>query len=760
MHPSSVRSHPWVRSPCASTLFAIVVFTSAFVTPDGLHGQASGAADALATSERPRPSLVAMEAMEPIQLDGVLDEAVWRTGSPATGFVQAEPREGQPASERTEVWVAYDDENLYVAAYLHDSRPDALVVNDIRKDFDQESQDVFSVILDTFADRRNGYVFMTNPAGARGDVQMANEGREVNQNWDAIWSVETRRVADGWTVEMEIPFRALRFDLETVDRWGVNFSRRIRRNNEIAYWAPVPRAYDLMRLSLAGYLLGLPSAAAGRDLRVKPYVLAGTVRDTESDGFDGQREFGVDVKYGLTRSLTLDITANPDFAQVEQDEQQVNLTQFSLFFPEKREFFLENSGLFFVGAGAQGRNRRFRQFLAGGQDLLVFFSRRIGLDSDGQAVPIKAGIRLTGKIAGLQVGGIAMRTDDVGGAPGNDFGVVRLRKNIRTSSDVGAIFLTRDAVGVSGDHNRVFGIDGNFRLPAEIEWNSYVVGSETPGVDDGQYAFRSSLNREGNFHHFTVGVLQIGEGFADDLGFLRRTGVRKWSLEWGLRPRLEGLRTKGIREMHPHIRWNYFEDLDGRKLAKNFHTGYSVFFNSGGFAELSIDSAFERIAEDFRIDSRIAPIPPGSYGWTNWRLMLSTDDSRTVSLFGSYTGGGLWSGTQKTFNGTLTIKPTYQFRASLGLQRTAARLDTPDADFTTSFWTMRANYSFDRNMFVDALVQYDAAQDLFNSNVRFKLIHHALSDLFIVWNEQRFFTGENIRPGRSFQVKVTQMVAF
>jgi len=739
---------------------AILVTASAFVRPDSLHAQTGGGDSMVATSERPRPSLTATEAIQPIQLDGLLDDAIWRTASPATGFVQAEPREGQPASERTEVWVAYDDENLYVAAYLHDSQPDALVVNDIRKDFDQESQDVFAVILDTFADRRNGYVFMTNPAGARGDMQVANEGREINENWDAIWSVETQRVADGWTVEMEIPFRALRFDLKTIDRWGVNFSRRIRRNNEIAYWAPVPRAYDLMRLSLAGDLLALPSATAGRDLRVKPYVLAGTVRDTGAEGFDGQQEFGVDVKYGLTRSLTLDITANPDFAQVEQDEQQVNLTQFSLFFPEKREFFLENSGLFFVGAGSQGRNRRFRQFLAQGQDLLVFFSRQIGLDSNRQAVPIKAGVRLTGKIAGLQVGGIAMRTDDVGDVPGNDFGVVRLRKNIGASSDVGAIFLTRDAVGASGDFNRVYGVDGNFRLPADIEWNSYVIQSETPGVDDGQYAFRTSLNREGNFHHFTIGVLQIGEGFADDLGFLRRTGVRKWTLEWGLRPRPEGLRTKGIRELHPHIRWNYFEDLDGRKLAKNFHSGFSLFFNNGGFVELSVNPAFQRIAEEFQIDERIAPIPAGSYEWTDWRLTVSTDDSRAVSLFGSFTTGGLWSGTQKTVNSTVTIKPTYKFRASLGLQRTAAQLDTPDADFTTSFWTMRANYSFNRNTFVDALVQYDAAQDLFNSNVRFKLIHHALSDLFIVWNEQRFFTGENIRAGRSFQVKVTQMVAF
>jgi len=702
--------------------------------------------------------MTAVPTLEPIRLDGRLDEAVWRDTPAAGGFVQAEPREGEPSSEETEVWVAFDEENLYVGAYLHDSDPSGIVVNDIRKDFDDQTQDVFSVILDTFADRRNGYVFMTNPEGARGDRQVANEGREINTSWDAIWSVETLRVEDGWTLEMAIPFRALRFDSGGEGLWGLNFSRTIRRKNETAYWAPIPRSYNLMRLSLAGDLQGIPTGVQGRDLRVKPFGLAGTVRETGGETFEKKLEVGVDIKYGLTRGLTLDLTANPDFAQVEADEQKVNLTQFSLFFEEKREFFLENSGLFYVGDAA--RNNRIRLTPTPDEDLLLFFSRRIGLDDSGQAVPIKGGIRLTGQVAGLEVGGIAMRTSDIEETQGSDYTVLRLRKNVLSASDVGAIFMMRRGVGHADDYNRVYGVDANIRFPGDVDWSSYLVRTESPGLTSGEYAVRTSLNREGNFLHGKIGVMQLGEGFRDDLGFYKRTGVRKWFTDAGVRPRPQWLRRLGGREIHPHITWTYYEDLEGRMEAKKLHSAVSLFFESGAWIEASTNPVFERIEEPFTIDQRIDPIPPGGYHWNEWMLRGSTDTSRGISLYATGIVGGLWSGTQKTLQATLTVKPTYKLEASLGLQRTAAELELPPDDFVKTFWTGKASYSFTRDMFVDALVQYDPATDQYNSNVRFNFIHHPLSDLYIVWNEQRFFTGEDVRPGRSLTVKVTQMVAF
>lgn len=742
---------PPLRAPFTTALLLI---------PTALYAQGAdpGGSRPLDLKAIPRPVMTAMPTPDPIRLDGLLEEAVWKDTPATGGFIQAEPREGDPSSEKTEVWVAFDAENLYIAAYLHESDPSGIVVNDIRKDFDDQTQDVFSVILDTFADHRNGYVFMTNPEGARGDRQVANEGREINTSWDAIWSVETLRVEDGWTLEMAIPFRALRFDAHGSGVWGINFSRNIRRKNETAYWAPIPRSYNLMRLSLAGDLHGLPTGVRGRDLRVKPFGLAGTVRETGGESFENRAEVGVDLKYGLTRSLILDVTANPDFAQVEADEQKVNLTQFSLFFEEKREFFLENSGLFYVGDAA--RNNRIRLTPTPDEDLLLFFSRRIGLNEQGQPVPIKGGLRLTGQMAGLEVGGIAMRTDDLGEDPGSDYAVLRLRKNVLSASDVGAIFMMRRGVGEGQDYNRVYGIDSNIRFPGEVDWSTYLIRTDSPGVTSGQYAFRTSLNREGNFFHGKIGLMQLGDRFRDDLGFYRRTGTRKWFTDAGIRPRPAWFRNMAGREIHPHLTWTYYENFDGRMEAKKLHTAVSFFFGSGAWIEGSTNPVFERIEDPFTIDGRVDPIPPGGYHWNEWMLRGSTDPSRKISLNATGIVGGLWSGTQKTIQATFTAKPTYKIEASVGLQRTAADLELPPEEFVKTFWTGKASYSFTRNMFVDALVQYNPATDQYNSNVRFNFIHHPLSDLYVVWNEQRFFTGEDVNPGRSLTVKVTQMVAF
>ncbi len=744
----------WVRMLCRTGLAAFV----GLLLAGGWSPLAAQEAAGFTNADLPRPSMRALKAGEEIRLDGVLDEPSWRGADVASAFVQAEPREGQAATERTEVRVVFDEDNLYIGAYLYDSQPDRLVVTDIRKDFNEQTQDVFAVILDTFHDRRSGYVFMTTPEGARGDRQVANEGREINVSWDAIWSVETRRNDDGWVVEMQIPFRALRFDPSSDGTWGINFSRNLRRNNELAYWAPIPRSFTLTRLSLAGEIQGLPSASAGRDLRITPYALGGTVRETGHENFDRTTEVGIDVKYGLTDGLTLDLTANPDFAQVEADEQRVNLTQFSLFFPEKREFFLENSGVFYVGDAA--RNTRVALAPRPDEDLLVFFSRRIGIAPSGTPVPITAGARVTGQALGLVIGAMAMRTGDLGDKPGDDYAVVRVRKNVLNGSDIGGIVMTRQSVSDSGDFNRVYGLDSYIRFPSNIDWSTYVLKTETPGKDGGEYAWRTSLNRESNFTHVKFGAMELGEGFENDIGFFRRVGVRKYFLDTGIRPRPEWMRERGVREMHPHIVWNYYEDVDGRMRAKNLHTGYTFFMNSGAYVELSVNPKFERIDEEFRIDPDIDPIPPGSYSWNTWMVRGNTDASRALSA--GFTGivGGLWSGTQKTVTGSVTIRPSFRFRATISGQHTAAELDIPAGSFTKTFWTTRTNYSFNRNMFVDALLQYDPESTLFNANVRFNFIHHPLSDLFVVYNEQRFSTGQAIHPGRSLTIKITQMVSF
>jgi hypothetical protein len=744
---------PWEVQPVRS-----FVRTAVYAALMCVWAGAASAQVSVTRTDAERPRINAVEVRGDFRLDGVLDDEVWQRAEAVTGFVQAEPREGQGATERTEVRIAFDGSNLYIGAYLYDSQADALVVTDIKKDFTETEQDAFSVILDTFRDHRNGYVFMTNPEGARADQQVANEGREINASWDAVWDVRSRRVADGWVTEMAIPFRALRFD-EGVDRpWGINFSRRIRRKNELAYWSPVPRSFALTRVSLAGDLYGLPRASGGRDLRVKPYVLGSEARATGVEDYQGRREVGLDVKARVLDAFTLDLTGNPDFAQVEADVQQVNLTQFSQFFPEKREFFLENSGLFYVGDAA--RNNRVVASPTPDEDLLMFFSRRVGVSADGQAIPITAGGRLTGKVGGTSVGAIMMRTDDVDGLPGSDYAVVRVRQDVGAGSDVGGIFLTRQGSGPGDDFNNVFGGDATFRFLGSIDWNTYLVGTDAPGVESGQYAWRTSINREGNWLHAKGGMMELGENFQNDLGFYRRTGIRKYFLDIGTRPRWTSLREKGVREMHPHIVWNYYEDLAGNIVAKNLHTGYTMFMNDGAFWELSVNPKFERIEAPFRIARGIDPIPAGSYGWAEYQLRGNSDPSKAFSWGVTGIVGGLWSGTQKTVNANATIRPSYKFFLETRVQRTQGDLDLPDAEFTKTFWTFRSNFSFNTNMFVDALVQYDPGSEQINSNVRFNFIHHPLSDIFLVFNEQRFHTGEHIPPGRNITLKGTYMVAF
>ncbi|MFA6168013.1 MAG: DUF5916 domain-containing protein [Gemmatimonadaceae bacterium] len=716
--------------------------------------------DSSTPSKRGPLVIVAVRAAGPVIVDGSLDEDAWRKASVVRGFVQSEPSTGAEASEPTEVRVIYDANMLYIGALLHDREPDKLVVNDIKKDFREEDQDAFEVILDTFRDRRNGYVFLTNVEGARADRQVANEGREINANWDAVWTVKTRRTADGWVAEMAIPFRALRFEPGSGRSWGINFSRRIRRKNEIDFWAPIPREYAITRLSLAGTLEGIDPEGASRDLRVKPYALARSVRATGVDAFTSSGDAGLDVKARVAPGLTLDATLNPDFAQVEADEQQVNLTQFSQFFPEKREFFLENSGVFYVGDAA--RNNRVQAPPTPDEDLLLFFSRRIGLTRTGTPITIPGGLRLTGNAGGLGIGAMAMRTADMPGAPASTYTTLRLRRNLGDGTDIGVIAMSRDGSG-SGDWNRVGGLDANVRFAGKLDWNSFAMMTRTPGRDGGQYSWRTSLNYEGRFLHAKAATLTLGDGFQDDLGFYRRTDVRKWYLDAGLRPRAAWLRTHGIREVHPHITWNYYEGLDGRTLGKNLHSGNTLFFNDGGFVELSVNPRFEYITEPFRLnraDPTAAPIAIGGYAWNEWMLKWTTDLSRPLAVQLTGTTGGLWTGHQRTANATVTVRPGYRFRLSAGMQQSRITLDRPAQAFDVTLLTGRTNYSFTTNMFLDALAQYDPHSHLFNANVRFNVIHHPLSDLFIVYSEQRITAPDShVVPGRSLVVKFTQMFA-
>src|SRR5256885_4977813 len=596
--PSNRMIPVFPRSGASRGLLCVLIAGVAIVRPQPMH---ASAADARTQGGNGRRGVMAVEAAAPIVVDGALDEQVWRDAAPAADFVQAEPHEGEPATEATEVRVAFDRDALYIGVVCRDGAAQSAIVNDIRKDFIAGEQDSFEVILDTFADRRNGFVFVVNPAGAKSDAQIANEGRDVNASWDAVWSVATRRDATGWSAEIRIPFKTLRFERGADRLWGVNFSRRIRRKNEIDYWSPVPRVYNLYRASLDGTLSGLPDASQGRNLRVKPWIGANATRGLGGDTFDRGTHVGLDAKYGVTPSLTLDVTVKPDFAQAEADEQQVKLTQFSLDFPEKREFFLENSGMFYFGDIPRESRLGNARFSPPEEEMLLFFSRRIGLTDTGQEIPIAAGGRLTGRVGRTGVGLMTIQTQGEGAREGDNYTVLRGRRDLFRNSDIGAIFLSRLSSGLSSDRNEVAGVDANFRFLKALSINGFLAKSSTPGVDGGELTGKSSVAWNDNFLHTQYSLLSVGDNFRDDIGFIKRRGVRKHFADVGIRFRPEWWRKLGIRELHPHTRYNIYTDQSNEKVTHTNHVAMAWFFESGGYLEGQWDPRFERITAPFNI---------------------------------------------------------------------------------------------------------------------------------------------------------------
>ena len=487
---------------------------------------------------------------ELIEIDGELDESEWDLAKPATDFIQNEPLQGRPATEQTEVRVLYDSRNLYVGAYCFDSEsPHGLVAKELKRDFSPRDNDIFQVILDTFNDNRNAFAFGTNPGGAKRDMQTGGDGQSFNSDWDAIWNVRTKVTEKGWQAEFAIPFRSLRFPPGEEQVWGINFDRRIRRKSETSHWSPVPQPYFVYRVSMAGTLLGVSDAQQGRNLNVKPYLSAPIAR-AEGDDVDFKPDAGLDVKYGITSGLTLDLTLNTDFSQVEADDAQINFTRFSLFFPEKREFFLENREIFeFGNTGIRTSSRRRRGLSRPGNDLIPFFSRRIGID-DGRVIPIIGGGRLTGRSGRYRLGLISMQTAKYEEVPSTNFTVARVRRDIFQNSDIGVIFVNKQEVG---DHfNRTYGVDASFRFFNYLELSSYLLGTDTPGLEGSDAAGFARVAWRDRFWDVEASHISIQDNFNAEVGFVPREGIRKSRGEFGITPRPEG-RIPWVRELRRSV---------------------------------------------------------------------------------------------------------------------------------------------------------------------------------------------------------------
>ncbi len=682
-------------------------------------------------------------------VDGVvLTDPAWAEVTPVEGFVQNTPDEGQPSTERTQVYIGYTEETLYVAVVCYVTDPDTIIVSDSRRDSQLRDTDSFQIILDPFLDKQNGFVFGTNPAGIEYDGQVTNEGGGgryggggfvrrsgsqqqggsgggFNLNWDGVWQVRTTVSATGWTAEFAIPFRTLRYPAGVEQTWGINFQRNIRDRNEQAFWAPLPRQFNLNRLSLAGELRGL-EVPRQRNLKLIPYLLGQAVsRDTGRTTAVG--DLGGDLKYSVTPSLTLDLTYNTDFAQVEVDDQQINLDRFNLFFPEKRPFFLENAGLFSVGQPGQ---------------VEMFFSRRIGIGPSGEQVPIVGGGRLSGKIGNnTNVGFLNMQTSPTGmgsDALATNFTVSRVRQDFASRSNLGAIFVNREATGQntrSSEFNRTYAIDGQLGLGQTGTISGYAADTDSPTSHTETHALSVIGNYASERYRVSTGVSEVGPNFNPEVGFYARRGYRR--LDSQVRTTFRPENSWGIHEFEPHVsHYTVVNFRTGQQETQYTHFDNHIEWRNGHRLSTGVNMTREGVLEPFEIYPGV-DIPVGRYDHTEGIFRFYTNRGARFGGEVSSIAGGFFGGQRMQIRPQFNMRIGETFNAELGVDRNDIRL--PWGDFVTNLGLFRVSYSFTTRMFFQALFQYNDRRDLWSSNIRFGVLSDANAGLFVVYNDIRYF---------------------
>ena len=720
------------------------------------------APEVVTRDERGRATVRAIKLAEGIRLDGQLDEAVYHTVPAITGLVQQVPVEGAPATEKTEAWIMFDDTNVYVSARIWDSAPESeWIANEMRRDTNQLRQnDTFTVFFDTFYDRRNGVNFYTNPLAARADQTFTNEGNP-NSDWNPVWDVRTGRFDGGWTAEMEIPFKSLRYRSGSPQLWGVQLRRAIRRKNEWVYLTRLPissgggsGAAGIFRVSGAGTLVGIEPPTASRNIEIKPYAIGGLTTDVNASlPKDGERngDFGLDVKVGITQNLTADFTYNTDFAQVEVDEQQVNLTRFSLFFPEKREFFLEGSGIFGfarggIGGGFGGGGGGF---FGGGNAPTLFYSRRIGLQA-GAAVPIIGGGRVTGKLGPFDVGALNIQTDDerISGAESTNFTVVRVKRDILRRSAIGGILTNRSVSLVGDGASQAYGVDGTFAFYENIQMLSYYARTQTPGVSGENSSYQAKLDYTADRYGLAVDHLLVEDNFVPEVGFLRRDNFRRTYVQGRFSPRPQSF--DAIRQFRFEGSVDYILLADSNLLEtrQNQFRFQTELENSDRFG-LTLNDNYELLLAPFAPGPSVT-IPVGGHNFNDVELSYQLGQQRRINGQVSLLRGGYFNGNITTVGfrqGRIAVLPQMSIEPSISINW----IDTPQGSFRTDLALTRINYAFNPRMFFSGLVQYNSAFDTISTNLRLRWEYSPGSELFVVYTEDRDSTP--LRPDRSTELR-------
>ena len=682
-----------------------------------------------------RPSFDANYIDQSPEIDGnVLNDNIWKSVPSIGPFTQTKPLIGNPSSEETDLKIAFTKDFMFIGVVCYDSSPNTLVVSDSRRDANLDNDDSFLFIVDTYNDQQNGFLFGTNSAGMEYDAQIDNEGvgnrtaqRQqggvvggTNLNWDASWIVKTQIGEYGWSAEFAIPLKSLRFSTGDNKIWGINFQRNISKTNEISYWAPLPLGFNfsIKRVSLAGKMNKVSLKKPG-NLKLLPYALTQLTNFSDKKDLKTNIDGGADLKYSITPSLTLDLTYNTDFAQAEVDKQQVNLDRFNLFYPEKRAFFLENAGQFSVGSPGE---------------IDLFFSRKIGISSNGSIVPIKGGGRLSGKVGNTNIGLLSMITDasDQLNSKRNNYYVTRVNHNFNNSrSSIGAAFIGKT---ISKDlnelnyNNNVFAVDGIWGIGKKAKISGFVSKSSTPGINNNNHAFKFSANYDWNSWNIYAQYSEVGDGFKPEVGYLERSSFKKPSFLIFKTIRVND--NSKILEYRPHISGRYYYDFEGNIVTTYTHIDTHWAWKSGFEVHTGYNIRKEWVSENFDISN--LQIKTGEYNNSEFQFVLMTNKSKNLSFnsrsyFGTYFGGYKISN-----NASLNFRSGDKFSTAISINANNIKIKGEVLNAVIS--GLNLTYSFTPRMFLQSFIQYNNVSNLFSVNTRFGLLNDANTGLFIVFN--------------------------
>ncbi len=673
-------------------------------------------------------------------IDGQLNDDVWSSAIPITEFRQKEPSEGELATEQTTVRILYDDTQIYIGVQIIDSAPNEIRAGELRRDNTLESDDSFAVILDTFHDHRNAFLFRINPRGTRFDGLIRNENRIISADWDEQWTASAILTAEGWSAEIAIPFKILRFSGAAEQTWGLNFERVIKRKNEAVYWSGWDRDYAFTNVSQAGHLGGLQNIRQTERLRIRPYFITGIERfnAVTTPGRKVIHDIGIDdLKFSLTSNLTADLTVNPDFAQTEVDAQQVNLTRFSLFFPEKRQFFIEGADSLKMGVGL---------LHLGPPPVEMFYSRNIGLSETGERIPLIGGGKMTGKVGGFDLGILSVQTGTHLGRPGQNYAVGRIRKEILGRSYIGAIVTNRQG---AGSWNRVAGADARFVLKRYLNIGAlFAKSSETAGADK-SWARQAGIEWRDDRIEAGINYINIDPNFNPGIGYVRRRdrmiGER---ISWRPRP---GIR--GIRQLELTPTSVTYHDSSGVLQSRQSRMQVAASFQSGDRIEMDVSNVVERLPRRFNIGPGVT-LPAGAYQWNESVMTFRSYNGRKVSGTVGFNLGDFYDGFRHTLNfagelrpnKNLSFSPTYNYN----------NVDLAEGSFNTHLAGLRSNVSFTASLLTSAYLQYTSAGQLAALQLRLNYIFRTIDNFFIVYNETRYTEGAfNGKSNRSLVLKVT-----